>query len=111
MASSLGFRADSPRARIGAMTTLAVTGATGHVGGAVARHLATEQAIRDSGVDFTFLRDSFYADVFPLFVDAEGAIRGQVGDGRVSLVTRGDVAEVAATVLRDPPSPPVRSPT
>ncbi|NPC98548.1 SDR family oxidoreductase [Nocardioides sp. zg-DK7169] len=65
-------------------------------------HHDTEQAIRDSGLDFTFLRDSFYLDVLPLFADAEGVIRGPAGDGRVAAVARADVADVAAAVLRDP---------
>jgi NAD(P)H dehydrogenase (quinone) len=65
-------------------------------------HAATERGIRDSGVAFTFLRDNFYADVFPLFAGEEGVIRGPAGDGRVSAVARADVARVAAQVLRDP---------
>lgn len=65
-------------------------------------HGDTEQAIRDSGVGFTILRDNFYADVLPLFADASGAIRGPAGDGRVAAVARADVAAVAAAVLRDP---------
>lgn len=65
-------------------------------------HWATEQAIRDSGMTHTFLRDSFYADVFPLFVGEDGTLRGPAGEGRVSAVARRDVAEVAAAVLRDP---------
>ncbi|MCE0485267.1 SDR family oxidoreductase [Ornithinimicrobium sediminis] len=65
-------------------------------------HWATEQAVRDSGLSATFLRDSFYADVLPLFVGDDGALRGPAGDGRVSAVARRDVAEVATAVLQDP---------
>ena len=65
-------------------------------------HHDTEQAIRESGMVFTILRDNFYADVLPLFADESGVIRGPAGDGRVAAVARADVADVAAAVLRDP---------
>jgi NAD(P)H dehydrogenase (quinone) len=65
-------------------------------------HWHTEQAIRDSGMAWTFLRDSFYLDFFPLFADEAGVISGPAGDGRVAAVARADVAEAAAAVLRDP---------
>jgi NAD(P)H dehydrogenase (quinone) len=64
------------------------------------QHFFTEQAIRDAGVEFTFLRDSFYQDYLLYMVGEDGAIRGPAGDGRISAVARDDVAEVAATVLR-----------
>jgi NAD(P)H dehydrogenase (quinone) len=65
-------------------------------------HWHTEQAIRDSGMRWTFLRDSFYLDFFPMFADEHGVIRGPAGDGRVAAVARADVAGAAAAVLRDP---------
>lgn len=65
-------------------------------------HGATEEAIKASGVPFTFLRDNFYAEVFPEFADPDGTIRGPAGQGRVAAVSRRDVAEVAAVVLRAP---------
>jgi NAD(P)H dehydrogenase (quinone) len=65
-------------------------------------HWHTEQAIRDSGMAWTFLRDSFYLDFFPLFADDEGVIRGPAGTGRVAAVARADVAAAAAAVLADP---------
>lgn len=65
-------------------------------------HWHTEQAIRDSGMAWTFLRDSFYSDFFPLFADEEGVIRGPAGTGRVAAVARDDVADAATGVLRDP---------
>ena len=64
-------------------------------------HWATEQAIREAGPDFTFLRDSFYADFLPLMAQ-DGVIRGPAGDGRVAAVARDDVAAVAAVVLAAP---------
>ena len=65
-------------------------------------HGATEDIIRGSGLAWTFLRDNFYAEVFPDFADDSGAIKGPAGDGRVAAVSRRDVAEMAALVLRDP---------
>ncbi|WP_423921123.1 SDR family oxidoreductase [Frigoribacterium sp. 2-23] len=65
-------------------------------------HWATERHIVESGLEHTFLRDSFYLDVFPLFADEEGVIRGPAGDGRVAAVAREDVAAVAAIVLQAP---------
>lgn len=65
-------------------------------------HFDAEQAIRESGMDFTFLRDNFYLDVLPLFADGTGAIRGPAGEGRVAAVARADVADVATAVLRAP---------
>jgi uncharacterized protein YbjT (DUF2867 family) len=53
-------------------------------------------------MEFTFLRDNFYADLLPAFADESGVIRGPAGDGRVAAVARADVADVASVVLRDP---------
>ena len=64
-------------------------------------HWATEEALRASGMDVTFLRDSFYADFVPLMAQ-DGVIRGPAGDGRVAVVARRDIAAVAAVVLADP---------
>jgi len=65
-------------------------------------HWDAEQAIRESGMRFTFLRDNFYSDLLPYFADASGVIRGPAGDGRVAAVARADVADVATAVLRAP---------
>jgi NAD(P)H dehydrogenase (quinone) len=62
-------------------------------------HYATEQLIRESGLAWTFLRDSQYLDLVPLMVGEDGVIRGPAGEGRVAWVARDDVAEVAAAVL------------
>jgi len=64
-------------------------------------HYATEQRIIASGMDYTFLRDNFYADFMPMMMGEDGVIRGPAGDGRAAIVTRGDVARVATTVLTD----------
>lgn len=65
-------------------------------------HAHTEAAIRSSGLAFTFLRDSLYADVLPHFFASDGAIRGPAGAGRLAAVARRDVADVASAILRSP---------
>jgi NAD(P)H dehydrogenase (quinone) len=65
-------------------------------------HFATEQRIKESGMSWTILRDSFYLDFLPALVGEDGVIRGPAGDGRVAAVARDDIARVAARVLRDP---------
>jgi uncharacterized protein YbjT (DUF2867 family) len=65
-------------------------------------HWDAEQAIRETGMTFTFLRDNFYSDLMPFFADPQGVIRGPAGEGRVAAVGRADVADVATAVLRDP---------
>ncbi|KJC63935.1 nucleoside-diphosphate sugar epimerase [Agreia bicolorata] len=65
-------------------------------------HFATEQHIRDSGMEFTFLRNNFYMDFFALLAGEDGVIRGPAGSGRVSAVSRADLADAALAVLRDP---------
>lgn len=62
-------------------------------------HWATEEYLRDSGMSWTFLRDSFYLDFLPTLADNDGVIRGPAGDGRVGAVARIDVARSAAAVL------------
>lgn len=64
-------------------------------------HGATEQAIRDAGLEFTFLRDNFYLDLLPFYAGQDGVIRGPAGDGRVAAVARADVSDVASVVLAD----------
>ncbi|MGO2751096.1 MAG: SDR family oxidoreductase [Pseudoclavibacter sp.] len=65
-------------------------------------HFATEEHLKASGMTWTFLRDNFYMDVMPLFVGDDSVLRGPAGDGRVSIVSRADVATVASTVLLAP---------
>lgn len=65
-------------------------------------HGATEEHLRASGLDWTFLRDNFYAEVLLQFADENGVIRGPAGDGRVAAVSQRDVGAVIAHVLSDP---------
>jgi NAD(P)H dehydrogenase (quinone) len=63
-------------------------------------HFHTEELIRGSGVpEWTFLRMSMYADFIPLMAGDDGVIRGPADGGRVSVVTRDDIARAAAVVL------------
>jgi uncharacterized protein YbjT (DUF2867 family) len=63
-------------------------------------HSRTESEVRASGLGFTFLRDSLYADIVPHLV-VRGAIRGPAGRGRVAWIARDDIADVAVRVLTE----------
>lgn len=65
-------------------------------------HYATEERIRASGMDYTFLRDNLYLDILPQLAGEDGVIRGPAGDGVLSAVAREDIARCAVMVLRDP---------
>jgi len=65
-------------------------------------HFHTEERIKASGMDWTFLRDNLYLDFFAHIVGEDGVIRGPAGDGVVAAVTRDDVAASAAEVLAEP---------
>ena len=70
--------------------------------GVVADHAATEDALRESGLAWTMLRNNLYADMQVDSV-AQAAATGQLvtntGDGGAAYVTRTDCAAVAAGVL------------
>ena len=63
------------------------------------QHYQTERFIRSSGAEYVFLRDSLYTDFIPHLVGADGAIRGPAASGRVSFVTRDDIADAVVAVL------------
>lgn len=63
------------------------------------QHWATEERIRASGAAWTFPRMNIYLDFLPSLVSPEGLIEGPAGAGRAAMVTRADVADVAAAVL------------
>jgi NAD(P)H dehydrogenase (quinone) len=65
-------------------------------------HADTEQAIRESGMGHTILRNSLYADLAPHLGGENGVIRGPAGSGRLAPVARADIADVGALVLRNP---------
>jgi uncharacterized protein YbjT (DUF2867 family) len=70
----------------------------------VRHHHLTEQAIAGTGLRWTALRHSMYADFVPFFAVPEGngaVIAAPAGDGRASFVSRDDCADVGAAVLLD----------
>jgi NAD(P)H dehydrogenase (quinone) len=65
-------------------------------------HHATEEHVRGTGMEFTFLRDNMYLDFLEQLAGEDGVIRGPAGHGRVAAVARADVARTAAAVLQEP---------
>jgi NAD(P)H dehydrogenase (quinone) len=66
-----------------------------------ADHRATEQAILDSGLTYTFLRNGWYNEVYTdqIAVQLEHGVVGSAGDGRIASAARRDYAAAAAAVL------------
>jgi NAD(P)H dehydrogenase (quinone) len=65
-------------------------------------HRATERLLRESGVAWTFLRNSIYSDLQPAGAEAAlatGRLVSNSGTGRLPYVTREDCAASAAAVL------------
>jgi len=65
-------------------------------------HLATEEALRASGLAWTFLRNSWYTENYEdraRAAAATGELVGATGDARISSATRADYAAAAAVVL------------
>src|SRR5699024_6704886 len=74
-------------AGVGHVVYTSFLGAAPEAGFTLARdHHATEQMLRDSGLPWTFLRDSFYADVLLDFAGEDRVIRGPGGPGRCAFV-------------------------
>lgn len=69
-------------------------------------HYATEQVLQQSGLTFTILRNSWYADVVPQLLApmaiAMGAFAASTGDGLVAPVAKADCARTTAAVLANP---------
>jgi len=67
-------------------------------------HKATEQAIRESGIPHTFLRNGWYHENYLGTVDQvrqSGVLLTSAGDGKVSSAARVDYAKAAAKVLTE----------
>lgn len=64
------------------------------------QHHATEEHIAGTGLGYTFLRSSFYADFVPFFTDEDGVIRAPAGDGEVSWISRDDIADTVVAALQ-----------
>lgn len=68
-------------------------------------HAVVEQAIRESGMDFTFLRPNLFMQGllgFRSSIVEQGKFFAAVGDARISLVDVRDIAAVAAEALVEP---------
>lgn len=97
------FIAAAARAGVQHIVYTSFVGAGNPAGFSLARdHDATEESIRDTGLDYTFLRDNLYLDVLLEFADENGVIRGPAGDGVAAAVARADVADAAVEVLKHP---------
>jgi len=73
--------------------------------GLAAEHVATERAIRASGLPFSILRNGWYHENFVTRVQAgaqHGAIAGSAGNGRFAAAAREDYAAAAVAVLTSP---------
>lgn len=65
-------------------------------------HIETERFIKASGIPFTILKNSLYADVLPMFLGdkvLETGVYLPAGNGKAAFTTRLDMAEAAAAVL------------
>jgi NAD(P)H dehydrogenase (quinone) len=65
-------------------------------------HILTEQAIRESGVPYTLLRNGWYTENYTAGIPSaleNGALAGCAGTGRIASAARADYAAAAAAVL------------
>ncbi len=65
-------------------------------------HLATEKELKESGIDYTILRNGWYTENYTASIGgaiAGGAFKGSAGAGKISSAARIDYAEAAAVVL------------
>jgi NAD(P)H dehydrogenase (quinone) len=68
----------------------------------LADHFQTEDYIKESGLTYTFLQNSLYFEVVPMFVGAgvlETGIFFPAGEGKVAFSARQDLGEATATIL------------
>lgn len=75
--------------------------ASDHLGFALA-HRCTENALKQSGMKWTILRNGLYAELIgELSRPHNGRITAPFGDANISAVAREDLAEAAVAVLKD----------
>lgn len=73
--------------------------------GLAAEHLATERALKASGLPHVLLRNGWYTENYLASVPAalaHGALIGSAGEGRIASAARADYADAAAAVLTLP---------
>ncbi|MGC1268988.1 MAG: SDR family oxidoreductase [Croceibacterium sp.] len=87
-------------------TSVVGGGLADHPGVEQKDHYDTEQLIRQSGVAFTFLRNSLYSDAVATAMAipalAAGSKPDNAGHGKVAMVSRDDCVAMAAAVLTQP---------
>lgn len=67
-------------------------------------HVETEELLKDSGIDYTILRNGWYTENYTGSIEgalAGGAFIGSAGSGKISSAARADYAGAAAVVLSD----------
>lgn len=65
-------------------------------------HVQTENALKQSGIPHTILRNGWYTENYTVSIPGAvkaGAFAGSAGNGRISSATRADFAEAAVAVL------------
>jgi NAD(P)H dehydrogenase (quinone) len=65
-------------------------------------HFATEKALKESGIEFTILRNGWYTENYTGSIPGAlsgGAFLGSAGDGKISSAARADFADAAVVVL------------
>lgn len=65
-------------------------------------HYQTEDYIKESGIPYTFLQHTLYADVLPMFIGpnpVETGVFFAAGEGKVTFADRLDLAEAIANIL------------
>jgi NAD(P)H dehydrogenase (quinone) len=70
--------------------------------GLAPEHLATEQALKASGITYTILRNGWYTENYTASIPASiqaGAFVGSAKNGKISAAARKDYAEAAVVVL------------
>ncbi|MFE0627736.1 SDR family oxidoreductase [Streptomyces sp. NPDC058864] len=107
--SEVGQRVAQHTAVIGAAKEAGVARLvyTGVLGGPAAdfelaaEHKVTEQALLDSGLTYTLLRNGWYTENYTaqIAVQLEHGVAGSAGEGRIGSASREDFADAAAAVL------------
>jgi NAD(P)H dehydrogenase (quinone) len=70
-----------------------------------AEHVATEEALKKSGIPYTLLRNGWYTENYDGSIRGAittGVISGSTGEGRIASAARADYAEAAVVVLTTP---------
>ncbi|MEI6577213.1 MAG: SDR family oxidoreductase [Bacteroidota bacterium] len=75
---------------------------TSPIGIVATAHIETDKYIKKSGIPYTLMLNGLYADVLPMFFGEKVMETGvflPAGDGKVSYMTRREMAEAAANIL------------